>query len=151
MRIITKYTSWIKLASFGILILFSQCETQDLKTTDPIITKTSQDDYEKVIIMADPDPLVEEKENMVIRLENKIENLEALIDVYKNDADLLDTSAKAHVDVTIAKLEKEKSKLKQKLKEVQNATNDNWSQTEKEAKERLELFDSEIWNYYTKN
>lgn len=152
MKIITSYKHWVSLACLGTLVIFSQCETQDVKTSEPIITRTNQEsDPEKIVIMADHDPLVEEKENMVVKLETKIENLEELIEIYKNDADLLDSSAKAHMDVTIAKLEKEKSKLKQKLKEVQNATNDNWPQTEKEAKERLELFENEILNFYTKN
>jgi capsule polysaccharide export protein KpsE/RkpR len=141
---------WIGLAGLAIVLLFVQCETQEITKSEPIITSTQGKEVEKMIIMADPDPMIEEKENMVFRLEVNIEKVEELIDSYKKDAAELDAPSKAHLEVTIAKLEREKTKLKTKLKEVQNATFDTWAQTKSDAKHRLEVFDSEVLNFYTR-
>jgi capsule polysaccharide export protein KpsE/RkpR len=135
------------IAGIAAILFFSKCETQEITKVEPRVVAPQQ---EKLIIMADPDPLVEEKENMVFQLESKIESVDELIINFKKDAEVMDSGNRVHLDVTIAKLEKEKAKLKVKLKEVQNATSENWPQTKSEAKNRIEIFDNDIIGFYGK-
>jgi hypothetical protein len=132
-------TKILILSSFGLFI--TGCETPTKKVAaenlkiDKLINFSGSDTI-------DPEHyvLIDEKDSVAFRFETEIERIDYHISFLRNDINTPDS--------TITLLEKEKAKLKSRLKEVQNASKENWDSIKHHASQTILNYETNMEDIY---